>query len=79
MREFDKTDPELTERRSRLFQLSSGLKLLPDAFGCVLAQASSIVERQSHVGLANDICISFAELEGEGVDNTHQEILRRDH
>ena len=67
--EFDKTDPEYTEKRNRLFQLPNGLKLLSDAFDCILAQASSIMEHQSRMNLTDDICVLFAELEGERVDN----------
>ena len=43
-REFDAADPEHMERQSRLFQLPSGPKLLPDAFDCILARVSSTVE-----------------------------------
>jgi len=48
LREFDSTDPEHRERQSRLFQLPSGPELLPDAFDCILARASSTMENQSH-------------------------------
>lgn len=55
LREFDATDPEHTERQSRLFQLPSGPKLLPDAFDCILARVSSAVEHKSRLGLTDDI------------------------
>ncbi|KAF9647981.1 hypothetical protein BDM02DRAFT_3155934 [Thelephora ganbajun] len=44
LREFDATDPEHKERQSRLFQLPSGPKLLPDAFDCILARNSRVKE-----------------------------------
>ena len=65
LREFDHTDPEHMERESQLFQLPSGPKLLPNAFDCILARVSSIMEYQSRVNLTDDVCILFTELEGE--------------
>ena len=79
LREFDQTDPEHMERHSRLFQLPSGPKLLPDAFDCILARVSSIMEHQPHANPTDDICASFVELESEGVDDVQQEILHRTH
>ena len=46
LREFDAADPEHRERQSRLFQLPSGPKLLPDAFDCILARVSPPMENR---------------------------------
>ena len=56
LREFDKTDQEHKERESRLFQLPSGPKLLPDAFDCILARVSSTTKNQSHLHLTDNMC-----------------------
>jgi hypothetical protein len=55
LREFDMADLEHVERQSRLFQLPSGPKLLPDAFDCILARASSTTENQSRLDLADGL------------------------
>lgn len=67
LREFDPNDPEHKERQSRLFQLPSGPKLLPDAFDCILARVSLVLQRLFHLALT--VCALFVELEGEGVDD----------
>lgn len=46
LREFDPADPEHIERQTRLFQLPSGPRLLPDAFDCILARVSSTPKSQ---------------------------------
>lgn len=38
LREYDPKDDEHVARKSRLFELPSGPKLLPDAFDCILAR-----------------------------------------
>ena len=40
LREYDPRDPEHLSRRSRLCELPSGPKLLPDAFDCILGRVS---------------------------------------
>ena len=55
LRDFDKTDPEHRERQSRLFELPSGPKLLPDAFDCILARASPTTKYQSRLDLTNNV------------------------
>lgn len=42
LREYDPRDPEHLSRRSRLCELPSGPKLLPDAFDCILGRVSVI-------------------------------------
>ena len=55
LREFDQTDPEHKERQSRLFRLPSGPELLPDAFDCILARASSTMQHSFHLNLTDSM------------------------
>ena len=55
LREFDATDPEHKERESRLFQIPSGPKMLPDAFDCILARVSSTMEDQSYLDSTDNV------------------------
>ncbi|CAL1716267.1 unnamed protein product [Somion occarium] len=44
LREFDANDEEHLARKSRLFELPSGPKLLPDAFDCILSRGVKVKE-----------------------------------
>ncbi|KAJ3480295.1 hypothetical protein NLI96_g8449 [Meripilus lineatus] len=44
LREYDPKDDEHVARKSRLFELPSGPKLLPDAFDCILARGLKVKE-----------------------------------
>jgi len=64
LREFDSQDQEHVARKSRLCELPSGPKLLPDAFDCILARVSHLFSCTIYALLTH----FFVERQSQGVD-----------